>query len=74
MIDLRSVTVGYRDRVALSSVDLAVAAGERVALIGPNGAGKSTLLRVVTGLVTPTHGTVRMSGQTLASLDRTALA
>lgn len=74
MIELRGVTVDYRDRAALSQVDLTVAAGERVALVGPNGAGKSTLLRIVTGLVAPTHGTVRISGETLASLDRTTLA
>jgi iron complex transport system ATP-binding protein len=74
VIELRDVTVDYRDRAALAGINLAVAAGERVALIGPNGAGKSTLLRVVTGLVTPKRGTVRISGQTLASIERTALA
>ena len=74
MIDLRGVTVEYRDRAALSGIDLTVTAGERVALIGPNGAGKSTLLRVVTGLVTPRRGTIRISGEPLAALDRTALA
>jgi iron complex transport system ATP-binding protein len=74
VIELRGVTVDYRDRAALSGIDLAVAAGERVALVGPNGAGKSTLLRVVTGLVTPSQGTIRISGEPLAALDRTALA
>jgi iron complex transport system ATP-binding protein len=74
VIELRGVTVDYRDRAALSGIDLGVAAGERVALVGPNGAGKSTLLRVVTGLVTPSQGTIRISGEPLAALARTALA
>jgi iron complex transport system ATP-binding protein len=74
VIELYGVTVHYRGRAALSDVDLTVASGERVALIGPNGAGKSTLLRVVTGLVPPTMGTVRIAGAPLASIDRTALA
>ncbi len=68
------MSVDYRDRAALSVIDLTIAAGERVALVGPNGAGKSTLLRVVTGLVAPTHGTIRIGGEALASLDRTTLA
>jgi energy-coupling factor transport system ATP-binding protein len=43
----------------LRGVDLAVGAGERVALMGRNGAGKSTLLRVAAGLLAPTRGKVR---------------
>lgn len=74
MIELRDVAVEYRGRAALAGIDLTVAAGERVALIGPNGAGKSTLLRVVTGLVPPTQGSVRIAGEALAGLDRAWLA
>jgi iron complex transport system ATP-binding protein len=74
VIELQDVTVEYRGRAALAGIDLAVATGERIALIGPNGAGKSTLLRVVTGLVPPTHGTVRIAGQALPSVDRSRLA
>jgi iron complex transport system ATP-binding protein len=74
LIELHDVTVDYRDRAALSSIDLTVSAGERIALVGPNGAGKSTLLRVVTGLVPPTRGTVRIAGEALGSLQRTTLA
>jgi iron complex transport system ATP-binding protein len=74
VIELRDVAVEYRGRSALAGIDLTVTAGERVALIGPNGAGKSTLLRVVTGLVPPTQGSVRIDGQPLPGLDRARLA
>ncbi len=74
MIELGDVTVTYHGRTVLSGIDLAVRAGERVALIGPNGAGKSTLLRVVTGLVAPGEGTVRIGGDALGAIDRTMLA
>jgi energy-coupling factor transport system ATP-binding protein len=47
----------------LRGIDLAVDAGERVALMGRNGAGKSTLLRVAAGLSEPTRGKVLSSGR-----------
>jgi iron complex transport system ATP-binding protein len=74
VIDLVGVAVSYRSRTVLAGIDLAVRAGERVALIGPNGAGKSTLLRVITGLVTPSEGAVRIDGDPIASLDRASIA
>lgn len=74
MIDLHGVGLSYGDRIVLSGIDLAIRAGERVALIGPNGAGKSTLLRVITGLVKPNDGVVTVGGDPLASLDRATIA
>ena len=47
-------------RRALAAVDLAVAAGTRVALIGPSGAGKTTLLRVAAASLRPTEGRVAL--------------
>lgn len=49
-------------RVALDGVDLSIAAGERVALLGPNGAGKTTLMLHLNGVLSPTAGTVEISG------------
>ena len=47
---------------AVSSIDLDVAAGERVAYIGPNGAGKSTSIKILTGILHPTRGEARVLG------------
>ncbi|ANN70319.1 ABC transporter ATP-binding protein [Bordetella bronchialis] len=47
----------------IRGVDLDVAAGERHALIGPNGAGKSTLFHLVSGLLAPTSGSIRLEGR-----------
>jgi ABC-2 type transport system ATP-binding protein len=48
--------------VALDAVTFSVGAGQICTVIGPNGAGKSTLFRVLTGLTTPTHGSVEVAG------------
>jgi putative ABC transport system ATP-binding protein len=50
---------------AVDGVDLAIAAGERVAVMGPSGSGKSTLLSVVSGIELPTDGVVRVLGTDL---------
>lgn len=69
-----SVVHGVGDAVvvALDDVDVAVTAGERVALWGPSGSGKTTLLHTLGGLVAPTRGTVEWKGAVLASLDARA--
>ena len=53
----------YGNLVALDDTDFAVNPGEVRALIGSNGAGKSTLIKILTGAVTPTRGSVEISGQ-----------
>jgi ABC-2 type transport system ATP-binding protein len=49
----------YGEREALRGVDLAVEAGELLAVIGPNGAGKTTLLSILAGILRPDEGEVR---------------
>ena len=51
--------------VALETVDLEVAAGERLGLIGPNGSGKSTLVNCICGTLQNETGTVRFDGRSL---------
>jgi ABC-type multidrug transport system ATPase subunit len=47
----------------LHGLDLSLRPGEALAIIGPNGAGKTTLLRLLAGLIRPSAGEVRISGQ-----------
>lgn len=57
---------------AINDVSLTIHRGEAVALFGRNGAGKSTLLKMITGVVFPTQGHVRVNGRVSALLELSA--
>jgi ABC-2 type transport system ATP-binding protein len=52
----------YVDKVAVTDVSMSLEAGELVGYIGPNGAGKSTTIKMLTGILVPTSGEVRVAG------------
>jgi branched-chain amino acid transport system ATP-binding protein len=68
MLELDAVDAGYDGFQALFGVSLEIAPGEAVAVIGPNGAGKTTLMRVISGLIRPTGGSIRMEGADLEQI------
>ncbi len=65
-VSIRDVTLHYftpqRETLALSGITLDVAPGEFVALVGASGCGKSTLLSLVSGLMQPSAGAIRVEG------------
>jgi branched-chain amino acid transport system ATP-binding protein len=65
VLEARSVTVRFGGLVAVNSVDFDIPRGAIVALIGPNGAGKTTFFNVLTGLYTPSEGTVAFDGKSV---------
>ncbi|MCG6884697.1 MAG: ABC transporter ATP-binding protein [Silicimonas sp.] len=62
MLSLSNLTKRFGAETALDGVDLALAAGERVALLGHNGAGKTTLMKLVLGLIPASAGSVEVAG------------
>ncbi|MGU3536321.1 ABC transporter ATP-binding protein [Methylobacterium sp. A54F] len=68
MLEIERLSKTYADGTrALEAVDLAVPAGEIVALIGGSGCGKTTLLRLVAGLDRASAGSIRLDGETIAA-------
>jgi ABC-2 type transport system ATP-binding protein len=63
----RALRKTYRNKVALSAVDLEVGPGELLGLLGPNGAGKSTLTKIACGLVRPSGGQIEVLGHPAGS-------
>jgi lipoprotein-releasing system ATP-binding protein len=68
----RSFRQGPVDLQVLQGVNLAVKAGERLAIIGASGSGKTTLLQILGGLDKPTAGSVRIAGSDIHALDERA--
>lgn len=69
LLSVEALVTGYGRKQVLGGVDLAVRAGEVVALIGHNGAGKSTLLKAVYGLLPIWEGHVALNGTNLTGPD-----
>jgi len=64
-IDTTALTRRFGDFTAVDSVNLRVEAGQFFGFLGPNGAGKSTTIKMLTGLLAPTSGSIRILGEDL---------
>ena len=63
MLEVKNLTVKFKDSIILEDVSLEVKKGEVISIIGPSGSGKSTLIRSMNGLVKPESGSVSFKGE-----------
>ncbi len=66
LLESTALSKKFGDRIALAPVDLAVGAGENLAIVGPSGCGKTTLLELLAGLLDPSAGEVRECGRVVS--------
>jgi phospholipid/cholesterol/gamma-HCH transport system ATP-binding protein len=69
-IEISNVSFAYGARPVLTGIDMVIPRGKVVAIMGVSGSGKTTLLRLIGGVVKPTRGEVRVSGDLVHELDR----
>ena len=68
MLEIKNLHAGYGQMKVLQGVDLDIQAGEIVALLGSNGAGKSTLNNNISGIYTPTAGSILFEGEDIVGM------
>ena len=74
LVEINDLSFAYGDsRKILKGVNMIMKRGQLIAIMGGSGSGKTTLLKLIGGSVKPTSGCVKVSGQTIHTLDRTAL-
>jgi ABC-2 type transport system ATP-binding protein len=69
-IETLGLTRRFGDLAAVDAIDLRVERGTFYGFLGPNGAGKSTTIKMLTGLLAPTSGSMRILGEDLANPDQ----
>jgi branched-chain amino acid transport system ATP-binding protein len=69
ILRLENVSAGYKTVPTIRGIDLAMTAGDAVAIIGANGAGKTTLLRAIMGQIATMDGSVSFQGSTITHLS-----
>uniref|UniRef100_A0A831XF84 ABC transporter ATP-binding protein n=1 Tax=Geobacter metallireducens TaxID=28232 RepID=A0A831XF84_GEOME len=74
MLEVQGITQRFGGVTALEDVSFRVAEGAITGIIGPNGAGKTTLFNIVTGIYTPTSGTVHLQGKNVTRFAPERLA
>ena len=74
MLNVEGLRSRYGRIEVLHGIDLQVNSGEIVSVIGPNGAGKTTLFNMISGVYTPSTGTVKLDGQDVTGMDPYLLA
>ena len=72
-LDIAGLEARYGSTTVLSGIDLQVGRAEVIGLIGPSGSGKSTILRVLTGLLPPVGGSVRIDDEPVNYADPAAV-
>ena len=62
IIEFKNVSLSYGNRLILDNINFKINEGQIFGMLGPNGVGKSTIFNLITGLITPKHGSIFING------------
>ncbi len=63
IIEFNNVTLAYGNRIILDNISFKINEGQIFGMLGPNGVGKSTIFNLITGLITPKYGKIKINGE-----------
>ena len=63
IIEFQNVSLAYGNRLILDNISFKINEGQIFGMLGPNGVGKSTIFNLITGLITPKHGNIKINGE-----------
>ena len=63
IIEFENVTLAYGNRIILDNINFKINEGQIFGMLGPNGVGKSTIFNLITGLIIPKFGKIKINGE-----------
>ena len=63
IIEFQNVSLAYGNRIILDNINFQINEGQIFGMLGPNGVGKSTIFNLITGLISPKHGKIKINGE-----------
>ena len=70
LVSVNKVSFSFGTTKVLRDVTFSISSGDFIAVIGPNGSGKTTLLRIITGIIRPSKGSVRLLGEDIETFSQ----
>ena len=67
IIEFNNVSLSYGNRLVLDNLDFKIHEGQIFGMLGPNGVGKSTIFNLITGLIQPNNGKIKITGKDVTS-------
>lgn len=69
LLQIESLSAGYGSIDVLHDISISLKQGEFISIVGPNGAGKTSLFKTISGLITPSTGSITFMGENLLSVE-----
>lgn len=74
IISLENVSFSYNQQPVLQEIDLSIYQGQFIGIIGPNGSGKTTMLKLISGILAPQTGKIKIFNQEISTIPRKKIA